>query len=285
MGAALGTKRRVPRRGADTRAVQLAAAEKMIAAANKLTNEEFTDEYIKPSDESWPTWTHPKTAAKYSMSLRSPEDMSDAELEACYDIVENTSGKDYRGASVGWHPEAKRAEMRSAGLRYILVKRTRDARGDDGDHAEAVNEGIRRDETGPGGDIRAFTSFMPTFEDNQPVIYCYEIHLLPDMAKTGLGKLLMGHVTAAADRIETLEKTMLTCFVSNAHARRFYENLGFDVDESSPRPRRLRRDKVIEPEYVILYKRTKRGGGDDGDAEAQGQEGEGEKHKEKRVKT
>lgn len=48
MGAALGTKRRVPRRRVDTRAAQLAAAEDAIAAANKLTNEEFTKQYIKP---------------------------------------------------------------------------------------------------------------------------------------------------------------------------------------------------------------------------------------------
>ena len=47
MGAAPGTKRRLPRRR-DTRAAQLAAADKAIAAANKLTNDTFTSEYIKP---------------------------------------------------------------------------------------------------------------------------------------------------------------------------------------------------------------------------------------------
>lgn len=89
----------------------------------------------------------------------------------------------------------------------------------------------------------------------------------------------MNHVLAAADHIPTLEKTMLTCFVSNAHARRFYEKLGFDVDESSPRPRRLR-DKVIEPEYVILCRRTnKRSGGADTAATAAAAE-----HQEKRRK-
>ena len=84
----------------------------------------------------------------------------------------------------------------------------------------------------------------------------------------------MDHVTTAADNIPTLEKTMLTCFVSNAHARRFYERLGFAVDESSPRPRRLR-DKVIEPEYVILCRRTNKG--------ADVTDGGGE-HQEKRAK-
>ncbi|KAJ6779981.1 hypothetical protein PWT90_03359 [Aphanocladium album] len=277
MGAAMGTKRRVTRRTVDTRAVQLAVAEKVIAAANKLANEEFTNEYIKPSDESWPAWTHPTTEAKYAMSLQSPEDMSEAELEACYEIIHYTSGKDYRGASVGWHPEAKRAEMRSPGLRYILVKRTKN----DSKQTRDGTVDAASAEASPDGDIRAFTSFMPTFEDNQPVIYCYEIHLLPDMEKTGLGKLLMSHVTTVADRIDGLEKTMLTCFVSNAHARRFYEKLGFGVDESSPQARRLRRDKVIEPEYVILCKRTT---GREGEAAADAEEDEDDKHPEKRIK-
>ncbi len=27
------------------------------------------------------------------------------------------------------------------------------------------------------GEVRGFTSLMPTYEDEKPVIYCYEIHL------------------------------------------------------------------------------------------------------------
>ncbi|KAJ4164447.1 hypothetical protein LMH87_006123 [Akanthomyces muscarius] len=259
MGAAPSTKRRLPRRR-DTRAAQLAAADKAVAAANKLSNEDFASEFIKPSDASWPAWTHPQTQESYTLSLRSPEDMDDGELTACFDIVEQTSGDDYRGAAGGWHPLAKRAEMRSPGLRYILVTTTNHGRGAGGaDQAQ--------------GEIRAFTSFMPTFEDSQPVVYCYEIHLLPEMERAGLGKILMDHVTTAADNIPTLEKTMLTCFVSNAHARRFYEKLGFDVDQSSPRPRRLR-DKVIEPEYVILCRRTNKGA----------DQTDGGEHQEKRTK-
>lgn len=90
----------------------------------------------------------------------------------------------------------------------------------------------------------------------------------------------MAHVTAAADRIATLEKTMLTCFVSNAHARRFYERLGFEVDDSSPRARRLRGEKVIEPEYVILSRRTTR---EEKDGEA-ATDDKGDGHQDKRAK-
>lgn len=105
--------------------------------------------------------------------------MLEEELESCYDLVNLTSGDDYRRLSVGWHPEAKRTEMRSPGLRYILVKgrSTPRAKGEDDDVDYAGDEGRYEEE------IRAFTSFMPTFEDNQPVIYCYEIHLMQDMER------------------------------------------------------------------------------------------------------
>lgn len=31
------------------------------------------------------------------------------------------------------------------------------------------------------GKVEGFCSFMPTYEDDYPVIYCYEIHLSPDL--------------------------------------------------------------------------------------------------------
>lgn len=57
---------------------------------------------------------------------------------------------------MGWHAAAKKKEMRSPDLRYILAK--------DAD-----------------GTVRGFTSLMPTFEDNKAVVYCYEIHLKTEL--------------------------------------------------------------------------------------------------------
>lgn len=101
-------------------------------------------------------WTHPKTGETYSIHLsRSPELSSD-EFDACFDILEETSSADYRASAAGWHPLGKKEEMRTHDLRYILVK----------------------DE---GGDVRAFTSLMPCFEEGEPVVYCYEIHLKSEL--------------------------------------------------------------------------------------------------------
>ncbi len=82
--------------------------------------------------------------------------MSRSDLEACFRLVEETSRTDYENSSDGWQPDNKREEMKSSDLRYILAK---DA----------------------GGVVRGFTSLMPTYEEGQPAVYCYEIHLQPDL--------------------------------------------------------------------------------------------------------
>jgi RimJ/RimL family protein N-acetyltransferase len=72
----------------------------------------------------------------------------------------------------------------------------------------------------------------------------------------------MSYVTTTAAHIPSVGKVMLTCFTSNARGRRFYEKLGFAVDENaSPRERRLRGGKVIKPDYVIMS-RTEKGEAD-----------------------
>jgi N-alpha-acetyltransferase 40 len=82
--------------------------------------------------------------------------MLPAELQTCYALVEETSRPDYENSTGGWKPSAKKREMRAPELRYILVK-------------------------DPSGSIKGFTSLMPTYEQGQPVVYCYEIHLKEDL--------------------------------------------------------------------------------------------------------
>ncbi|CAF3586323.1 hypothetical protein SNK03_000997 [Fusarium graminearum] len=204
--------------------------ENPIEIANKVSDDEFLTQYLKPSD-SWSEWKHPQGETTCTLSLVRPTCMSGEDLEACYSLVDETSGADYRDSSLGWHPAAKKKEMRSPDLRYILVK--------DGQ-----------------GTIKGFTSFMPTFENHEAVVYCYEIHLKPELQGTGLGKQLMGYYMDVVENIPSIEKAMLTCFVSNKSALKFYERLGFTRDDYSPRERKLRGGKVVVPDYVILSRPT-----------------------------
>lgn len=108
------------------------------------------------STPAWTEWINPKTDEKYSLSLVQSGNLVVEDLEACFGLVEETSRPDYEASTIGWKPGKKLAEMKSPELRYILVK----------DNA---------------GSLRGFTSLMPTYEEGEPVVYCYEIHLKPEL--------------------------------------------------------------------------------------------------------
>ncbi|KAJ4291451.1 hypothetical protein N0V88_006046 [Collariella sp. IMI 366227] len=190
--------------------------------------------YDSSKDSPWTTtWTHPQTDAGYTISLVSAGKLEEDELAACLKLIEQTSRNDYENSSGKWHPGKKLKEMKSPELRYVLV---------------------REKETQL---IRGFTSLMPTYEEGTPVIYCYEIHLNPGLQGTGLGALLMSFHSTVAVNLSPVTKVMLTCFLSNQRGLEFYRKLGFETDEISPVPRKLRFGKTFNPDYVILSKRVR----------------------------
>lgn len=175
------------------------------------------------------TWEHPESKTIYTLTLSQSTKTNEADLDACFSLVEETSRKDYEASSRGWNPQAKKEEMREPDLRYILVK-------------------------DPAGNVCAYTSLMPTMEDGEPVLYCYEIHLKPELRGTGLAALLMDFLETVATNIKIMDKVMLTVFTCNHRAMAFYRRCGFDVDETSPQPRKLRNGVVKELDYAIMSK-------------------------------
>ncbi|KAK8064504.1 hypothetical protein PG994_007142 [Apiospora phragmitis] len=200
-----------------------------IELVNRKDDAQFIADHLRPSSPDWNKWTHPKTQEAYGLSLVGAGRLSEADLAACLGLVEETSRADYEPSSMGWKPGQKRAEMRSAELRYLLVRNGK-------------------------GDIRGFTSLMPTYEEGQPVVYCYEIHLKPELQGTGLGRQLLEYHEHVARHTPTVAKVMLTCFLSNERALAFYRRRGFAKDGLSPEPRKLRFGKVFVPDYVIMSK-------------------------------
>ncbi|KAH7353873.1 acyl-CoA N-acyltransferase [Plectosphaerella cucumerina] len=202
-----------------------------LAVVNAKSDEDFVRDHVQPSD-GWTTWKHPKTQEVYDVALKRSAALSAAELDACFDLIVRTSSEAYRASAAGWRPEAKRAEMQSVDLRYVLVKDRQ-------------------------GDLRAFTSMMPTHEEGEPVVYCYEIHLEDELHGTGLARLLMGMLESVARHTPPITKVMLTCYTSNTRARAFYSKLGFETDALSPQERRLRRGVVFVPDYLIMSLRVR----------------------------
>ncbi|KAG0645499.1 N-alpha-acetyltransferase 40 [Hyphodiscus hymeniophilus] len=198
---------------------------------NKKTLDIFVADYLPPHAD-WKSWTHPKTGEVYEVTLSTSTAVSAADFESCFRLIEDTSAEDYKKSSDGWKPRAKKKEMQLLDLKYFLVKHNQKVEG--------------------------FVSFMPTYEDDYPVIYCYEIHLSSSLQSTGLGSILIGHLEAIGVNIPETEKTMLTCFTSNAQAVRFYEKLGYVKDPYSPPPKQLRNGTKVEAAYVILSKPIER---------------------------
>ena len=208
-----------------------------VERANTLSIGEFYNEVIpltyKPSvDSSNNLALPPSLSSSHKMTLESAASISKTDLTACFDLVEATSSGDYGASSTGWRPSSKRREMRLPDLKYLLV------------HNKHTN-----------GDpnVEAFLSFMLTYEDGFEVVYCYEVHMLPRLRGHGLGRYLV-ELMEGIGSITGVEKAMLTVFVKNEGAVKFYQRLGYAEDDFSPEPRRLRNGVVKIPDYMILSK-------------------------------
>ncbi|GLA95629.1 hypothetical protein AtubIFM61612_008479 [Aspergillus tubingensis] len=208
----------------------------LVERTNKLSIQEFTSKYITPE---FLTYTYkPETPSstdeqRYKLSIHSAASIPTSDLNACFDLIEETSSEAYRNSSTGWSPSKKKKEMKLPDMKYLVV---------------------RREELTPSdgeGDVVGFMSFMITYEDGKEVVYLYEIHLSSEVQKQGLGKRLLLVLMEIGRRVG-VEKAMLTVFTSNGVAQRLYEAIGFDTDEYSPRPRRLRNGMVKEPDYRIM---------------------------------
>ncbi|OBT76029.1 hypothetical protein VF21_03571 [Pseudogymnoascus sp. 05NY08] len=207
-----------------------------IDIANAKSLPDFTKDYL-PTDTPWTSFTHPGTEEKYTIELQNSSNLTRDELSACFSLVEESSKGDYSASKQGWKPAAKRREMRLLELKYLLVRSTKPHDGE---------------ETGKAGDIEAFVSFMPTIEDEQEVLYVYEIHLAPSLRRSGLGRRLMMLVEDVARRTG-VEKVMLSCFTRNAIAKGFYEGIGYRKDEYSPLPRVLRDGREVEEATLAVF--------------------------------
>jgi ribosomal protein S18 acetylase RimI-like enzyme len=166
--------------------------------------------------------------------VRTAAELDKGDLEACFKLIEATSGDDYRASSMGWKPKKKKEEMKDKEMQYLLVK--------EGDSA--------------AGNLLGFISFMftmddPPFQSNE-VVYIYEVHLDDSLRGRGLGSRLIRFVEVACRRCGFL-KAMLTVFKSNAAARGLYEKLGYSKDQCSPEDRVVRGRK-IEADYLIMSK-------------------------------
>ena len=205
--------------------------EERIDEVNALSAQDFQQQYIGNKSLSYSKSQHQDTN-DYQITFKTSADLTKAEFDQCFNLIESTSRLDYEASKTfGWHPKRKKREMKEDEMRYLLVR------------------------SAPGTqDVLGFLSFMLTHDSTPvvPVLYIYEIHLSQALRGMGLGAYLMLLVQSIAARVE-VAKVMLTCFLSNRHARDFYRGRGYIPDACSPEDR-VTRKTVVEVDYIIMSK-------------------------------
>ncbi|PGH14068.1 hypothetical protein AJ80_06072 [Polytolypa hystricis UAMH7299] len=241
--------------------------DKLVERINALPLTEFIEHYIPQRARDF-TISLPCAASNaetggmdaetYSLDIQSSSSISKPDLEACFSLIRLTSSDAYKRSSMGWSPAKKKREMKLLDMRYLLLVRG-DANGQcasAGSSLDANKPGQSEDGNNNKREIGGFLSFMVTYEDDIEVLYCYEIHLAPALQNRGLGKLMLGFFEDTGCSIG-LKKGMLTVYKANEAAIRFYQRLGYEEDEYSPRPMKLRNGNVRDFDYMILSKELK----------------------------
>ncbi|EEH46953.2 uncharacterized protein PADG_03051 [Paracoccidioides brasiliensis Pb18] len=229
---------------------------RLVESVNELPFDEFINRYVPPRIHDFSisvprlttTPTDLGTYDTYSIEMYSSSSISLEDLESCFLLVKLTSSEMYKNSAGGWSPKKKKNEMKLLDLRYMLLVRTTTGQGQDQNSSKNTGSPV----TG-GRAVGGFLAFMVTYEDGFEVIYCYEIHLAPELQHKGLGKILFGFYEEIGRKIG-VQKAMLTLFKANKAAIRFYERLGYGRDEFSPKPMKLRNGNTREYDYMIFSK-------------------------------
>ncbi|KAF9336996.1 N-alpha-acetyltransferase 40 [Podila minutissima] len=149
-----------------------------------------------------------------------------------FGLVESNMMELYMKSKNGWCREDKEEEMQDVQSRYLI----------------AFHDDV------PVGMIHFQFLEEDTMTDRDAeVAYCYEIQVIPECQRKGIGAYLIG-LLETIGRAAKMEKVMLTVFKANKSAIRFYlEQMKYQYDEISPCVS-LTRGRASRFDYEILSK-------------------------------
>ncbi|KAL4941159.1 acyl-CoA N-acyltransferase [Aspergillus oleicola] len=239
--------------------------DRIIEGLQQAQTSDLELEQNKPRDEL--PYTQEPEIDPYELSIHTAATIPTAVLDLCFELIEETSSAAYKNSSMGWSASEKRKEMKLPDMKYMILWRRGEVDLDAYAYANTDAAGVLKNNTdGLGNELQrhrshptlieefaGFLEFMVTYEDGYEVLYCYEIHLTPEAQGQGLGEELITCFERIGQAIG-LEKAMLTVFKANKRAIKFYERVGYEEDENSPRPRKLRNGTVKEADYLIMSK-------------------------------
>ena len=158
--------------------------------------------------------------------------LSDAAKDAVWTLFSENMGAQYRDANC-WDESAKKGELFHTDSRYLLVW----GKGSEVQNTQsATGNALRgyvmwRFDTDPSDDGDAHglvpVAYWCAYADS------YELQVAHAYQRSGLGAALM-HALECVGTAGGMHKVVLTVFVNNRGARRFYRRQGYATDETSP---------------------------------------------------
>ncbi|KAE9411044.1 acyl-CoA N-acyltransferase [Gymnopus androsaceus JB14] len=164
-----------------------------------------------------------KTAKQLSVALKNVDqldaygcrfsltgELSESNRGQIWTIIEENMKELYITSSMGWNPPEKKEELFNPLARFILITSQ--------DHPDQ---------------IAGYSAFRFEHEEEEDLVYCYEIQISRSHQRKGIGKFLVKLLEAVGQKFR-MEKIMLTALDKNAGANDFYNAMGFQLDPSSP---------------------------------------------------
>ncbi|KAG6878380.1 hypothetical protein C0993_007562 [Termitomyces sp. T159_Od127] len=174
-----------------------------MSAKVRKANKASTGQLLKCASEGLnTTWVNYLIPDAYSST-----ELGQTDRKSIWEIFETNMFVLYSQSSFGWDPSSKHDELFSPLSRFILID---------------IDD-----------KLAAFSMFRFEYEEEENILYCYDLQIQLGYQRKGLGKMLMD-ILEKIGAAWGMEKVMLTVFKANQSAIRFYQVVGFVLDESSP---------------------------------------------------
>ncbi|XP_064603235.1 N-alpha-acetyltransferase 40-like [Liolophura sinensis] len=155
-------------------------------------------------------------------------DMAEDLVDWAFELTKSNMQTLYETGGWGWKDKEKRAEMTEDMARYLIV-------------------------TDSDNKLVGFVHFRFDIDYDEEVLYVYEIQLIKEVRRKGLGKFLLQILELMAHKTQ-MKKVIQTVFKQNTAGYDFYtKTMKYEVDETNPE------EYVFEEgnSYVILSKAIK----------------------------
>ncbi|KZV71288.1 acyl-CoA N-acyltransferase [Peniophora sp. CONT] len=163
--------------------------------------------------------------ASYALQVAKATELTDSDRESIYSLWE-ANMKDFymQSTSQPFNPTEKREELFHPDSRFIVYRSGEDL----------------------SSTLAAYSMFRFDFEEDELVVYCYELQISKEHQRQGLGRSLMKTLLALKQKW-SMKKVMLTVFKANQSAISFYQSIGFTLDLYAGSP-----DYEDEEDYILM---------------------------------